>query len=103
MSSVTGGALPDLLTVTMPFDSVATDWVDAPYPSACTAVCCLFSTRPKTMIPTITRTAIPPTINWVRWEPPVDFRAAATDWRPAGRLPELLAVVLATGGFFAAG
>src|SRR6476469_9339878 len=87
MSSVSDGAPPpDLLTVTTPPDSVATDWVEAPYPSAWTAVCCLFSTRPKTMIAPITRTATPPMISWVRLEPPDDFRAAATDCRPAGRL-----------------
>src|SRR6478609_2738442 len=99
MSRVSVGALPDLLTVTIPLDSVATDWVDAPYPSACTAVCCLFSTRPKTMIAPITSTATPPMISWVRLEPPVDFRAAATDCRPA----EAFTGGFPAGGLFAAG
>jgi hypothetical protein len=36
-------------------------------------------------------------------EPPVDLRAAATDCRPAGRLPEYLPAVFAAGGFFPLG
>src|SRR6478735_8927686 len=100
MSSVSFGAPPGLLTVTTPADSVATDWVEAPYPSAWTAVCCLFSTRPKTMIAPITRTATPPMISWVRLEPPDDFRAAATDSRPAGRRAGVFDEVFGAGLLF---